>query len=86
MSYHHHHVKDVRDLDAYQKFQLSRVLGGRSALGFYQYYFNDLKHHPTQIECFNHVNDLYFDIYGEYRYESYQSFSNQYKKHFLRQK
>lgn len=43
--------------------------------GFYEYYFKQLKHHQTNMECFNHVNDLYFEIFGEYRYSSYYSFA-----------
>ncbi len=86
MSYTHHHVPDINDLEDHEKFRLSTILGGRSAHGFYNYYFNDLKYHRNQTECFNHINDLYFDIYGEYRYESYQSFSNQYSKNFARKK
>lgn len=43
--------------------------------GFYEYYFSQLKHHNTNIECFNAVNDTYFDIFGEYRYSSYYSFA-----------
>lgn len=43
-------------------------------VGFYQYFFKQLPQHRTQVECFNTVNDLYFDLFGEYRYSSYHSF------------
>lgn len=50
--------------------------------GFFDYYFKQLKHYTTNIDCFNAVNDMYFDFFGEYRYSSYKSFQNQqYKKH-----
>ena len=49
-----------------------KKLGTRE--GFYQHYFDQLPKHPTQIECFNHCNDQYLDLYGEYKYESYDSF------------
>ena len=52
--------------------QLMKKLGTRE--GFYQYYFEQLPLHRTQTECFNHCNDTYFELYGEYKYESYNSF------------
>ena len=42
--------------------------------GFFQYYFEQLPKHRTMPECFNAVNDKYFDLFGEYRFESYYSF------------
>ena len=86
MSYKHTHIPDVNALTDSEKYRLSVQLGGKSALGFYQYYFNDLKYHRTQYECFNHVNTMYFEIYGEYRYETYQSFANQFNRHYLKKK
>lgn len=42
--------------------------------GFYQYFFSQLKNHRTANECFNNVNDIYFDFFGEYKYSSWFSF------------
>jgi hypothetical protein len=42
--------------------------------GFYQYYFEQLKFHKTNVECFETINDLYFKYFGEYKYSSYNSF------------
>jgi hypothetical protein len=42
--------------------------------GFYEYYFKNIKHHRTNVECFNAVNDLYFDLFGEYRFSSFNAF------------
>lgn len=64
-------TKQIEELQAENK--LMRQLA--TSTGFYEYYFSQLKHHRTNIECFNHVNDLYFDIFGEYRYASYYSFA-----------
>lgn len=52
--------------------QLMRQLA--TSTGFYEYYFKQLKHHRTNIECFNSVNEAYFEIFGEYRYSDYRSF------------
>ena len=49
--------------------------------GFYQYYFDQLKHHKTEVDCFNTVNDLYFKYFGEYKYSSYNSFRKLKNKH-----
>ena len=64
-------LKEIKQLQ--QENNLMRQLG--TATGFYEYYFKQLKYHRTNIECFNTVNDLYFDLYGEYRYSSYYSFA-----------
>ena len=72
----HQHIKTVEDIhnDIQVKLKLSVTLGGRSSEGFIDYYLEDLSNHPNQITCFNHVNELYFEIYGEYRFSCYDSF------------
>ena len=42
--------------------------------GFLHEYFERLKSSRTQLEAFNQVNDLYFELFGEFRYSSYHSF------------
>lgn len=42
--------------------------------GFFQYYFEQLPRHRTMPECFNTVNEKYFELFGEWRFESYHSF------------
>lgn len=42
--------------------------------GFFQHYFELCKDCPTNLEAFERTNDLYFELYGEYRYSSYNSF------------
>lgn len=81
MSKTHQHISSITDLDETQKYNLSIQLGGRTPLGFYRYYFDELPHHNTKIEAFNHVNQLYFDLYGEYRYEDHISFRIVYNRH-----
>lgn len=49
--------------------------------GFYQYYFDQLKFHKTNVECFETINDLYFKYFGEYKYSSYNSFRTLRNKH-----
>lgn len=45
-----------------------------TAEGFYKYYFSQLPNHPTALSCFNAINDMYFDFFGEYKYSCYNSF------------
>ena len=49
--------------------------------GFYQYYFEQLKNHKTEVDCFETINDLYFKYFGEYKYSSYNSFRKLKNKH-----
>jgi hypothetical protein len=46
-------------------------------LGFFRYYFEQLPYHPTKKACFIAVNDTYFNLFQEYRYETYDSFRQQ---------
>ncbi|WP_435624484.1 hypothetical protein [Flagellimonas sp.] len=63
---------------ANEQVKLMRRLATR--LGFFQYYFENLKEHRTQVECFIYVNEKYFDLFGEYRYSDYDSFRKLYNK------
>ena len=53
--------------------------------GFYGYYFNSLANFKTNLDCFNHVNELYFQFFGEYKYSGYDSFKQNQKKHLKKQ-
>lgn len=50
--------------------------------GFYEYYFEQLKHYKTNIDCFEYVNNLYCQYFGEYKYSSYDTFRKLKNKHF----
>ncbi len=52
-----------------------------TSAGFYTYYFEQLKHHKTEVDCFETINDLYFKYFGEYKYSSYNSFRKLKNKH-----
>lgn len=58
-----------------KEIRLLRQLGTRQ--GFFQYYFEELPEHSTNVECFNAVNDKYFELFGEWRYTDYNSFRKQ---------
>lgn len=42
--------------------------------GFSFYYFKECKNQKTNKDAFNHVNDLYFELFGEYRYSDFHTF------------
>lgn len=44
--------------------------------GFFDYYFAECKNHKTNHAAFDAVNDLYFELFGEYRYADYGVFKN----------
>jgi len=52
--------------------------------GFFLRYFYYLKKTRTTVEAFAEANQEYFDLFGEYRYSSNQSFRNQ-LKNYLKQ-
>jgi hypothetical protein len=62
--------------------EIIRKIG--TVTGFYEYYFQQLKNHKTEIECFEAVNDLYFEYFGEYKYSSYDSFRKVKNKYLKR--
>ena len=51
--------------------------------GFIDYYFEQLKlpDYKTNIECFNAINDIHYELFGEYKYSSYHSFRSQLSRH-----
>lgn len=63
-------LKKIAQLEA--EIQLMKRL--TTSVGFYEYYFSQLKYHTTNVECFNKVNETYFNIFGEERYSDYRSF------------
>lgn len=42
--------------------------------GFYQYYFKICNEHKTREDAFEYLNNLYFELVGEFRYLNYDSF------------
>ncbi len=56
--------------------------------GFEAYYFKMLgsrtkdgkNRFNTVEECFNHCNETYYDLFGNYRYSSYNSFRHKFNK------
>ncbi|WP_405329505.1 hypothetical protein [Leeuwenhoekiella sp. LLG6367-2.1] len=56
------------------QYELARTIGTRE--GFFQRYFKLLPTSRTQVEAFNQVNEEYLEIFGETKYQEYNSFRN----------
>lgn len=63
-------LKKITELQA--EIDLMRRL--TTSVGFYEYYFSQLRFHKTNVDCFNAVNNKFLDIFGEERYSDYRSF------------
>ena len=51
--------------------------------GFYNYYFKACEEAVSNQAAFNDTNQLYFKLFGEYRYSDMNSFHRS-KNHYLR--
>lgn len=68
-----------------QEIALMRKLATRD--GFFQYYFQELAvkegkqpKHRTMVECFHYCNEKYYDLFGEHKYTTHDSFRHQLNK------
>jgi hypothetical protein len=82
---HHTQILSINELTQDQEIKLIKNLGGRSPFGFYAYYFNELPYHKTNKDAFDHVNSIYFDLFGEYRYSSFDVFRKVYARNHYKQ-
>ncbi|WP_369616925.1 hypothetical protein [Flavobacterium sp. CFS9] len=55
-----------------EKVELMRKLS--TASGFYSYYFSKILEYPSNKACFHSVNELYHELFGQYRYSDYDYF------------
>lgn len=82
MQDHHQEIKKIR-----QENELLRTLATRT--GFFNYYFRELGKkdakgrpvHRTNVECFLHCNNQYYELFGEEKFISYDSFRMAYTRY-----
>ena len=60
-------------------FDIAKRLG--TTRGFVEYYFNVLGRFKTQKAAFDLCNELYFMLFGEYRYSDFRSFRKSQNKY-----
>jgi hypothetical protein len=44
--------------------------------GFFKFYYQECKNFETNKQAFDHTNEMYFDLFGQYRFADYISFKN----------
>lgn len=55
-----------------QENELMRTIA--TADGFYNYFFKISLKFKTREQAFDHVNELYYKLFGSYRYKNYHAF------------
>jgi len=63
---------DIKTLSPTEQNELMRKLYSRKT--FFLFYFDMLPNFKTQTECFDAVNLLHYNLFGEEKYSSYDSF------------
>ncbi|MEM9685347.1 MAG: hypothetical protein AAF934_00310 [Bacteroidota bacterium] len=63
-----------------EQFKLAKALG--SSKGFFQRYFYHLKRSRTNHEAFLKTNEEYFELFGEYKYSSLDSFRKTLQRYY----
>lgn len=76
-------MKLIDQVKAYKSLELHRAIG--SKYGFFKVYFEQLKYHKTNADAFNCVNDIYCELFGEYRYDNFESFKSSLKNYTKKQ-
>ncbi len=59
-------------IEAYKKIEEMKQLATQD--GFIATYYRELKNYRTFADCFNAVNEKYYEYFGKYRYTDYHSF------------
>lgn len=76
-------IRNLKNENTELKNQVDLLKLFATRIGFFQHYFTQLANFKTKKECFDAVNEEYFTLLEEYRYEDYNSFRkqiNNYKK------
>ena len=60
----------IKELQAENEFLKS----ASTTEGFFRLYWKSLPGHRNQVECFNSLNNTYFDLTGHYKFSEYKSF------------
>lgn len=77
------HLKNAMHIELEKlKKQNERIRKLATKQGFFQAYFEKCATEKNNIEAFTAVNDEYFSFFGEFRYNSYNSFRQQKNSYF----
>lgn len=73
-------LADQVELEKLQK-KIERMQQLVPVVGFFKCYFTMLKDYSTNFEAFHALNDEYFELFGVYRFSTWESFRNSMKHH-----
>jgi hypothetical protein len=65
-----------------QQLQITEMRELASWQGFYDFYFKRLNSFKTNADCFEYVNQKYYDYFGEFRYSSHESFTRAIRQYY----
>jgi hypothetical protein len=65
-------IENLEIKNLLQENEIMKKLSTRK--GFFSYYFETLKNCTSNEMAFDKVNELYFNLFGEKRYNSYSDF------------
>lgn len=71
-------IREAEMLELQKKIERMQLLVPLS--GFTKAYFFELKTAKTYTEAFEKVNDEYYELFGQYRFSSWNSFRNAIKR------
>lgn len=75
-------IKSYKKLTSHQKTEV--ILSLSKPDKFFITFFENLPHAKTKAECFNKLNALHFEIWGNYMYSDYSSFQKCYKNYIYK--
>lgn len=67
-----HEILQAENEKLKQENELMRTIA--TADGFYNYFFKISLQFKTREQAFDHVNELYYKLFGVFRYLNYESF------------
>jgi hypothetical protein len=65
-----------------QQLQIDEMRELASWQGFYDFYFKRLNLFRTNADCFEFVNQKYYDYFGEFRYSTHESFVRAIRRYY----
>lgn len=75
-------LESIFDLDFQERAEV--IIAISKPKNFFKTYFKNLPYARTNLECFNKLNELHFEVYGEYMYSSYESFKVVCNRHYFK--
>ena len=72
-------IKSYYDLDYVEREQV--LLQISKPMDFFKTWFDNLPNTSGKTECFNHLNELHFEVFKTYMYNDYNAFQKAYSRY-----